>query len=284
MERDQLNKDKGISKRPSGVFYIDGNKAFYFEQSLASPIPLDIPVDIISNIELLNAKKLEALLQAFIRSYKLVGKNIVLLLSAQITFDKDFPNGSIEVEKNIQEFLELVPFEEALDKKIISSGRTRVVAANREICESIKSIFSLAGFMVSGVYPLSLCLEVIPQLQSNLDLNLFVSKIPELKDFNLLPVIEPSSYNSVEKEKPNRNRMIMLVGVFALLLLILLFVIYTNIIAPPKTVSDQLPIPSAAPVAPSSSTQTVTGGVSETNPSTSSGQNTTGNAPTTGQK
>ena len=60
MERDQLNTQNQaqISKKPTGVLYLDGNKAFYFEQTLTSPIPLDIPADVIANFELLNRKKL----------------------------------------------------------------------------------------------------------------------------------------------------------------------------------------------------------------------------------
>lgn len=272
MERNRVNKT--ISKRPTGVFYIDGNAAFYFEQTLTSPVRLDIPVDIISNFELLNKKKLATLIQAFIKNYKLAPSNIVILLSVQVTFDKDFPHGSIEIQKSIQEFLELVPYEEILERKIISSGKTRVVATNKEICEAIKSTFIISGFLVSGIYPLSLTMESIPQLKSNLDLNLFVSKISDLKTFNLQPVVEasyafssgsPSGTNSLAKEKPNKNRLYALSGLFAVLIVILGFVIYTNVISPPKkNISNVLPKPSVNP-SPTVQRQTIQITPAETN-------------------
>ena len=258
MERDKVNKP--ISKKPTGVFYIDGNKAFYFEQSLPSPISLDIPTDIISYFELLNKKKLVVLIQTFIKNYKLTPKNIVVLLSVQVTFDREFPHGSIELQKNIQEFLELVPYEELIQRKIISSGKTRVVATNKEICEAIKSTFTKSGFLVSGVYPLSLVLEIIPELKTNLDLSLFVNKLSDLKAINLQPVVE-ASYSSgfntptaststpSDKEKPNRNRLYVLVGVFAVLIAALIFVIYTTIISPTEEKPTNV-LPTIAPIQP----------------------------------
>lgn len=261
MARGKLNtaqQTKVISKKPTGVFYIDRNKAFYFELSLSSPIALEIPTDILANFELMNKKKLTILLNNFIKSYNLPSKNIVLLLSVQVTFDKEFPHGSIEVQKNIQEFLELVPYEEILDKKIISSGKTKVVATNKEVCDALKQTFIAHGFLVTGIYPLTQVMESVPQLKQNLDLSLFVNKISDLKALNLAPVVEAamrssSSSLALNKDKSNKSRLILLVAVFAFLIVILGYVIYANVIAPGEEVqSNILPTPTIMPVTPTS--------------------------------
>jgi len=193
------------------------------------------------------------LIQTFIKNNKLFPKNIVILLSVQVTFDREFPHGSIEVQKGIQEFLELVPYEDIIEKKIISSGKTRVVATNKEICEAIKSTFIISGFMVSGLYPLTLVLESIPQLKTNLDLSLFVNKLPDLKSVNMQYVVEassPTSYGTVAttgKEKPNKTRLYALGGIFGMLVLVLAFVVYKNVISPSQVnTSNVLPKPSVA--------------------------------------
>jgi len=245
MEGNKLKKD--ISKRVTGILYIDGNRAFYFEQSMSSPVALDITSDIVSNLEAIDKKKLDLLIHTFIKNYKLQPTNIAIMLSTRMTFDKDFPHGSIEIDKNIEEFLELVPFEEILSKKIPFSGKTKVVAANREFCDALKSSFVNSGFIVSGIYPLSLCLGAIPELQSNMDLNLIVNKLPVIKEFNLQPVAE--SFAKVpEKEKPNKTRLMMLAGVFGFLILVLVFVLYKNIIAPSPQASNVLPTPMITPI------------------------------------
>jgi hypothetical protein len=290
MEGNRVNKT--ISKRPSGVFYIDGNKAFYFEQSLPAPISLEIPADTLSNFELINKKKLVTIIQTFVRNYKLAPKNIVILLSVYSTFDREFPHGSIELQKHIQEFLELVPFEELLQKKIVTSGKTRVIATNKEVCEAVKSSFTSSGFLVSGIYPLSISMELIPELKTNLDLSLFVNKLTDLKNINLAPVIE-ASYASTfgtpivknvvteeKEEKPDRKRLYALSGVFGVLILILGIVFYTSIIAPGKDTPKTLPLPTLAPLPPATVNQTVPG---ENPPvSTQSSQNVSSPSSTTG--
>jgi hypothetical protein len=245
MERDKLKKD--LAKKPTGIFYLDGNRGFFFEQAMGSPVALDFTPDVISNLEVIDRKKLDLLIHAFIKNYKLQPKNIAIMLSTRMTFDKEFPHGSIEIEKNIEEFLELVPFEDVLSKRVILSGKTKVSAANREICESIKASFVNAGFIVSGIYPLSLCIDALPELSSNMDLNLIVNKLPILKDFNMQPIVEASSV-ATEKEKPNKTRLILLVSVFAFLILVLLVVFYKNIIAPSSKTTNVLPTPAITPI------------------------------------
>lgn len=245
MEGNKLKKD--ISKRATGIFYIDGNRAFYFDQSMGSPVALDFTPDIVSNLEAIDKKKLDLLIHAFIKNYKLQPTNIAIILSTRMTFDKEFPHGSIEIDKNIEEFLELVPFEDILSKKIPFSGKTKVVAANREFCDCLKSSFISGGFVVSGIYPLSLCLGVIPELASNMDLNLIINKLPMLKEYNLQPIAEVSS-RVPEKEKPNKTRLILLAGVFGFLILVLLFVLYKNVIAPSPQASNILPTPMITPI------------------------------------
>lgn len=289
MEGNKVNKT--ISKRPSGVFYIDGNKAFYFEQSLASPISFEIPADAISNFELLNKKKFTTIIQSYIRSYKLVPRNVVILLSVYSTFDREFPHGSIELQKHIQEFLELVPYEELLQKKIITSGKTRVIATNKEMCEAIKSSFTSAGFLVSGIYPLSIAMEMVPQLKTNLDLSLFVNKLSDLKNVNLQPVVEVSyssnfgstvtkSVVTQDRDKNDRTRLYALSGVFAVLIAVLGFVIYTNIISPSEDDPNVLPIPTLAP-APTIINQ-VTPVIENSTASSESAQNVATPSSTTG--
>jgi hypothetical protein len=244
MERDKLKKE--ISKKPSGVFFIDGNKAFYFEQSLSGPIPLEIPADVFSDLELLNRKKLDALIKNFIVAQKLGPKNIIILLSTQLTYDKDFPRGSIEMEKNTEEFLELVPFEQTISKKALFAGKTKVIATNREFCDAVKATFINAGFIVSGIYPLSLCLELAPELQSSMDLNLVINKVPDLRDFNLMPVPEVA-INSQEDGKPNKIRLYLMIGVMVLLGIFMVFLLYRNILTPQRQRKSNV-LPTVMPV------------------------------------
>lgn len=243
MEGDKLKKD--IPRRPSGVFYIESNRAFYFEENLASPLSLDLPADIVSDLEVINKKSLDTVIHAFITTYKIAPKNVMILLSTSVTFDKNFPQTTLEREKNIDEFLELVPFENYIAKQAKFPGTIRVVAANKELCETVKNSFVGLGFVVAGAYPLSLSLELFPQLQTNLDLGFIINKSQELRGFNMMPDSDAPG-NSPKKEKKDSKHLFVLVGIFAILIVILLFVIYRFIILSPKP-PQALPVTLPAP-------------------------------------
>jgi hypothetical protein len=107
-------------------------------------------------------------------------------------------------------------------------------------------------------------LELVPQLKTNLDLSLFVNKIPDLKSVNLQHVIEatyPADYGvgtSIGKEKPNRTRIYALTGVFLLLMLVLGYVIYSNLDSSSKVKkSNVLPKPSITRPKPTNSLQEI---------------------------
>ena len=246
MERNKLNTT--LSKKPTGVFYIDGNRAFYYEQSISSPLSMTIPPEAVNDLEVIDKKKLDIAIQAFLSTHKLPPKNIIILLSTQVTFDRDFTRSSVDMMKNIDEFLELVPFENILSNKAVFSGRTKVVAANKELCESIKVGFQKSGFVVQGVYPLSLLLEIMPALQSNLDLAMVIGKVPDMKNFNLIPAYD-MPISAPKEEKQSKSRLIILAALFGVLLIVLIFFVYKNLIAPSKKVR-KLPAPKLKPIAP----------------------------------
>lgn len=251
MERDKVKKD--ISRKPTGVLYLDRNRAFFYEQGQASPLSFDLPEDIITDLEAINKKKLDSVIKGFVSANNLVPNNIIILLSNAVTFEKDFPEGGVDIDKGIKEFLELVPFEDYISKKSHISGKVKIVAANREVCDSIKNSFHSCGFVVTQVIPLSFCMDILPQLSSNLDLGLVLDKAAEFKEFNLLPEVEPATSSSPKTEKQtNKKQLRILIAVFGVLGVILLFVVYKNIITPPKTTKTPAtivaPPPTTVPV------------------------------------
>lgn len=242
MERDKL---KDIPKRPSGIFYVESNRAYFYEEGLGSPLALEFGPDIISDLEVISKKKLELAIQGLVNGNKIAPKSIIILLSTTVTFDNEFPESQPQADKSVDDFLELVPFENAISKQVKFPRKIKIVAANRELCETIKNSFVILGFVVVGIFPLSLYLEAFPSLQTNLDLGLIINKSPELKAYNLMPEIELSR-SSPKKEKKDNKRLYILIGSFAILMVVLLFVIYRFIILSPKP-QKTLPVKTPAP-------------------------------------
>lgn len=254
MERDKLKKE--LPKRPTGIFYLENNRGFFYDHGLSSPVGVDFPPDMISDLEVISKKKIETAIQSLISNYKIVPENIIILLSTTVTFDKDFTDGTVQMEQNVQDFLELVPFQDYLSKKSKFTKKTKITAANRELCDVIKNAFVDCGFVVSSIIPLSACMEIMPNLQNNLDLGLILDKATDLRAYSLL-TDQAQLAQSNEKNKKDNKRLFMLVGVFVFLILILIFVLYKYIFSAPKPVSalpvnnPTAPIPSV--IAPSNS-------------------------------
>ncbi len=247
MERDKLKKD--IPKKPAGIFYLETNRGFFYDQTLASPVSVEFPPDIISDLEVVSKKKLEAAIQVFISGYKITPKSIIILLSPNVTFDKDFPIGTVQMDKNTAEFLDLVPFQEYISRQSKFPGKTKLVAANRDLTDAIKDSFANMGFAVSAIIPLSFCLEIIPQLKTNLDLALILDKAPEIRGYSLTSeiIISEESQKKEKKDKDNK-KLYGMIGILAFLFLILFFVIYKFVLTPPKPPTVVPTTTTAAPV------------------------------------
>ncbi len=245
MERDKLKKD--VSKKPAGIFYLEPNRGFFYDQTLPSPIAIEFPPDIISDLEVVSKKKLEYAIQAFLNTYKIVPKSIMILLSPNVTFDKDFILETVQIDKNIQEFLDLVPFQEYISRQSKFPGKIKLVAANKDLTEAIKDSFANMDFAVSAIIPLSFCIEVIPQLQTNLDLALILEKTPELRGYSLTSEIIVSEEAQKKKDTKDSKKLYGIIGILAILFLILFFVIYKFVLTPAKPPTV---VPTTTPTAP----------------------------------
>lgn len=219
MEGNKLIKD---SNKPRGVFYIDSSRAIFYEGILNTAVALDFPTDVISDLEVINRKKLEDLLASFIQTHKISPQPVIILLSNQITFEKDFEENSAELERSINEFLELIPFEGYVSTRVLSSRKIKVVAANKELCETAKNTFLRLGFTTEGILPLSAVQIILPELANRVEFSVILNKIAELKGFDLLPDAE-TNVNYQQEEKRGNKRRFILLGAFGILVVILLF-------------------------------------------------------------
>lgn len=226
MEGNKLIKD---SNRPRGVFYIDSSRAIFYEGILNTAVALDFPTDVISDLEVINRKKLEDLLGSFVQAHKISPQPIIILLSNQITFEKDFEENSAELERSINEFLELIPFEGYVSTRVLSSRKIKVVAANKELCETVKNTFLKLEFMVEGIFPLSIIQVILPELANRVEFSVVLNKITELKEFNLLPDVETHMSYQQEERRSNKRRFI-LFGLFGVPTVILLFSLYLKML------------------------------------------------------
>jgi hypothetical protein len=228
------------------LVYLEGNRAILYGNTLPAMQQIDFPADVVKDLDVLNTENLYALIQTTIETYQLLPAPVTIVLSPLVTFEKDLSEIPLEQrEKEAEKFLDQVPFQNVLPYQFISSQKAKIIAANKDFILAIKTGFEKRTFMVNTVASFSTLQEVMPELAENLDLNLLLVKIDTIKQYNMLHEHMPPIHSSPiqtepGKEKPDKKRLYMLIGVFGILILILIIVAVTNL-APAKPQVQQLP-------------------------------------------
>lgn len=240
-----------FSEKQITVCYIDRNKALFYQDVDGSMLQMDFPPDIISDQELTGREKLEHLIESFLETNKLGKGNIIFIYAPDITIDKDFPDELAENKnEEIQKFIDMIPFEEVLSKTYKLNKKTKVVAINQEIYDSIRNIFEKKNFLVLGIIPSTVLQETVAELSTNIDLAFIANKIYSLRQYSMVSSGELSNQNAKEKIglKKQNIRMYALIIVFAILLFILIILVTTKLF--PKNSSKNLPVmqPPVSPI------------------------------------
>lgn len=202
-------------------FYINNNRGLFFTKS-ASPFEITIPKDVLSHLEIVNAQKLDELLSKFIETKKITPSQIFIILGKNTTFEKDITDiARTERYIEIQKFLDIVPFEKTLNKIFKIQKKEKIVAANRDFCQKLIDVFTKLGFSVEAIIPETLFSETLPVL---------VKKIDTLKQYNLLDSHNRASSSANTSSQPflQNTRLIILASVFAILIITLIFMVYTK--------------------------------------------------------
>lgn len=218
-----MNNDK----KSLALFYLEKERAFYYSLNTPHGIALELPKEVVENLELLSDDKLYEAIKAFIQQNKLTASNLVILIGNPYLFEKeidDKPTATLDLE--VQEYLEYIPFEYVASKMVKIDNKWKISAVNKELCEALKSSFEKQKFNVLAVVPLSLVQLTIKELAGKIDLRILQNHLDALKGLSLLTTrleIQTSASNTSFYQKNKQT--VVLIIVFVVLLLILLLVI-----------------------------------------------------------
>jgi len=222
-------------KLKQSILYIEQNRGIFYNLENPSMLQLDFPSDVVKDLDLVNKEKLYALIQAFVETYHILPTSITLVLSPNITFDKDIALDASESE--VQAFTDLVPFQ-AVVSHIFSLGeKKKIVTANKELIDTIQRGFQKVHCDITAVLPYSIIQEVIPELANNFDLSLMLSKDESLKQYSMLETqqIKQISITGLQpKQKTDSKRLFVLLGVFGILLIIMVFMAIASLTPPSR--------------------------------------------------
>jgi hypothetical protein len=134
------------------VIFLDKNRLFVYDGN--GILRLEIPENIIRDVDIIDKSGFDSIVDSFIKTRKLSLAQIWVVLSDGVCFSKDVAQADpLKLENDIRDFLEAVPFDQVLSKRYRAGGGVRVIATNLEYIEAITEIFEREGFSVEGIVP-----------------------------------------------------------------------------------------------------------------------------------
>lgn len=237
-----------FEKKQTAVVYVDTDKVFFYTGKTGDIFRLDFPSNVISDLDLVSEEKLIQLIDSFCKTNNLEGTKFetILVFSTGSIFEKDFTDEIKEENTQIQQFIDIVPFEDVLSKTYKLNKKTKVVVVNKALFEALKNALEKKNFSISLVLPYSVLQEINTELTSSINLAFIASKIDSYKQYNLNDYENKNPNNKIKaSDSKNQNkRVYVLVGIFILLLIVLGFLIISTLSSEssPKKGAEVLPI------------------------------------------
>ncbi len=277
-----------LANKKFGILYLDRNGFTYYSQS-NSPISFTYPASSIKELDVVNEQILIDEIVSFIISNKISPIILMMVLSPEILYEKEFVYEPVEPVKKsenikdasdsaasqtnnktempipvtapktpeelkedqirleeerkrqIQLFLEIVPFEEIASKTYKIDKGVKAVTTNKKLYETVIQAFAKLNFLIDSVIPITVLPKGISDtsvMSQEIAKKLF-KKFESLRVYSML---EENSYalsraaitphGITMSTKVTSKREFVLIGVFVLLIGILGIVAYTMVIAP----------------------------------------------------
>ncbi len=247
----------------TGIIFLQKDKFDFYSPGQVKIVEFRFVPEIIRDLEIINAELLENLIKIFVDSNKIVPSELIIVLSDNASFIKDFvaapsfppPSAgnnaaqsqtvnneiSDKHQEEIRSFIDHVPFENVLSRNFPMQNGTKVLAVNKDFYMAIKSAFEKVGFRVSAVYPGVVFSNNVgaKPIMDIIVANIILQQAPNLRDDNLLketkifePVVteknEEKDFVVQEKDdkpkKTDKKRLFLMIGIFVVLMIVLVFV------------------------------------------------------------
>ncbi len=255
-----------MNTQGQGVVLLQKDKFQIFMSNQPGILEFLFVPEIVSDLDIIDKNFLEQLIKLFIDSNKLTPGALTFVIAEQACFIKNIvlppppavhtePNQVVnfDLEKEINQFLERVPFDEVASVRFQLENGARICATNKIFFESFVKAFEKYGFMTNIVVP-SLALGSSPILKPILDQQMAnyilsadlgalrrhsfmidqkieqqASVLDEKKSGNSSSGnYEISDAPSGPEKKTNKKRVFLLVSVFVILIAILVFMIFNQ--------------------------------------------------------
>lgn len=223
-----------FTKKQPALLYLDRNGFYFFEIGLPAVISMAFLETSVKDMDVINGASILMQIKNFIEQYHITPASITIILSPNITFEKEIMGlATEEQEEAVKKFVDTIPFDSAISRNYPIEKGVKVIGFNEDIYQELKISFEKAGFSIDGVVPYQL-LANDQQLIQNLTIEnatQFVKKAGSFRQASILPTEREKqtiTKNPIRKEvqgKKTNLRLFAMIGVFIVLFAILGFML-----------------------------------------------------------
>lgn len=257
----------------TGVIYLQKDKLQLYSPYVHSVIELRFAPEVVRDLDVLDEDKLHDQIKAFVTNGKVAPINLVIVLSDNAYFVKDFiipaqpaqqpvkpgqpvptavPKVTLaDLQPQIDLFIEHVPYENVVSKTFPLKNGLRVCAVNQDLYTTVEKAFEKLGFVVTAVFPgmvLGNGQSAKPVMDGGM-VTLTLQKAPGLKQYDIktqmafTPASKREDEEAVDevqdqldsgKEPPKTNKKRLIAMIgIFVILLVVLVIVYMQSMQPP---------------------------------------------------
>ncbi len=213
----------------TAIIFLGKQKLQYYTDG-GGVIVLDIPPTASRDLEIVNKNALQTILKTFLQQQKIVPGPVILVLSSDMYFEKDFlptPEGQPDVAE--QQYLDAIPFETTQTRLIPLKKGHKVIVINKEYNDRLAIVLEHLGFKILSLVPVYTLGAMSIKKWLDVDMGKYILKnIQSLISQNLLSPSEKSLEESADSSSQlitKKQRPLVLVGAFVALLVVLVLVL-----------------------------------------------------------
>lgn len=221
----------------TGILYLAKNGLALYDEKTKGIFHLAFKSEVVKDLEIINLDQLNLNIKSFVDSNKIIPSALIMVVSHNMFFEKDFPPLSKEQQVNeTQKFLDNIPFEVIASTAMGTEKVYKILAANGHLIEGVRKAFASLGFAINISIP-AIAFGNIGEELNQVTIKIILNKYPSLKQYNLLqehiePKLHPSQKESDEETKEvkvtekNNKKNLIAIGIFVLLIAVLSIIVF----------------------------------------------------------
>lgn len=220
-----------FTKKQPAILYLDKNGFYFYASDMPAMVSLAFLETSVKDMDVINPSSIMNQINSFISQYQIPPTIIMLILSPNITFEKDVVGLSIEAQaESISGFLDTVPFESVISKEYPLEKGVKVIGANDDLYQELRVSFEKAASIIDSVIPYQMLGDdqsLIRNFTTESAIQL-IKRSDHLKQFTMLKTTKQkiATQNNIEEKQPskpkaNKPRLFIMAGVFILLFIVL---------------------------------------------------------------